>query len=238
MAAELQRTKTFLERVVDSSVDGIVAADMRGTIILFNRGAERITGWRAPEVIDRMHIGTLYGSKEDAREVMKRLRVPAHGGVGRVNQGRVRLRDRDGDDIPVTVSAAIIYDGEREVATCGIFTDLRERMRIEERLAQTQEKLLLSEKQAIVSEISGAMAHELNQPLTSVMGYAELLRKTIGEDARIRGYVETILQETERMAALVKKIGNLSRYETKRYVGGTQILDLDRSAGDEERNRR
>ena len=111
-------------------------------------------------------------------------------------------------------------------------------MRIEERLAQTQEKLLLSEKQAIVSEISGAMAHELNQPLTSVMGYAELLRKTIGEDARIRGYVETILQETERMAALVKKIGNLSRYETKRYVGGTQILDLDRSAGDEERNRR
>ncbi|MBI5487717.1 MAG: PAS domain S-box protein [Deltaproteobacteria bacterium] len=236
MAAELHRIKTFLERVVDSSVDGIAAADMRGTIILFNRGAERITGWRAPEVVGRMHIGTLYGSQEDARTIMGRLRSPDHGGVGRLIQSRVRLRGRDGEDIPVAVSASIIYEGESEVATCGIFTDLRERMRIEERLAQVQEKLLLSEKQAIVSEISGAMAHELNQPLTSVMGYAELLRKTVGDDGRVRGYVETILQETERMAELVKKIGNLSRYETKRYVGGAQILDLDRSAGDQGRN--
>jgi signal transduction histidine kinase len=76
------------------------------------------------------------------------------------------------------------------------------------------------------------MAHELNQPLTSVMGYAELLRKTAGEDPRSRGYVETILRETERMAELVKKIGRLTKYETKRYVGGAQILDLDRSADD------
>jgi signal transduction histidine kinase len=142
------------------------------------------------------------------------------------------VRGREGEEIPVAVSASIIYDGDREVATCGIFTDLRERMRIEERLAQTQEKLLLSEKQAIVSEISGAMAHELNQPLTSVMGYAELLRKTVGEDPRCRGYVETILGETERMAELVKKIGRLTKYETKRYVGGAQILDLDRSVDD------
>jgi PAS domain S-box-containing protein len=232
MAAELNRTKTFLERVVDSSVDGIVAADMKGTIILFNRGAERITGWRAPEVVGKTHISKLYGSLEQAREIMARLRVPEHGGVGRLTQSRITLRGREGEEIPVAVSASIIYDGAREVATCGIFTDLRERMRIEERLAQTQEKLLLSEKQAIVSEISGAMAHELNQPLTSVMGYAELLRKTAGEDPRSRGYVETILRETERMAELVKKIGRLSKYETKRYVGGAQILDLDRSADD------
>jgi signal transduction histidine kinase len=73
------------------------------------------------------------------------------------------------------------------------------------------------------------MAHELNQPLTSVMGYAELLRKTLADDARTLGFVETILRETERMAELVKKIGRLTKYETKRYVGGAQILDLDRS---------
>jgi PAS domain S-box-containing protein len=236
MAAELQRTKTFLERVVDSSVDGIVAADMKGTIILFNRGAERITGWRAPEVVGSMHIATLYGSLEQAREIMARLRSPDHGGTGRLIQSRVLVRGRESEEISVAVSASIIYDGEREVATCGIFTDLRERMRIEERLAQTQEKLLLTEKQAIVSEISGAMAHELNQPLTSVMGYAELLRKTVADDARARGYTETILAETERMAELVKKIGRLTKYETKRYVGGAQILDLDRSTDDSKRD--
>jgi len=229
LAHELQRTKTFLERVLDSSPDAIVAADMRGTILLFNRAAERLTGHRAEEVVGRMHVERLYGSQDQAREIMARLRSPEHGGVGRLAQTRTSIRNRAGEEIAVALSAAVIYDGDREVATCGIFTDLRERMRIEERLAQTQERLAMTEKQAIVSEIAGAMAHELNQPLTSVMGYAELLRKTLAADDRGRAYVETILRETERIAELVKKIGRLGRYETKGYVGGTQILDLDRS---------
>ncbi|MBN1773761.1 MAG: PAS domain S-box protein [Deltaproteobacteria bacterium] len=229
LAHELQRTKTFLERVLDSSPDAIVAADMHGTILLFNRAAERLTGHRAEEVLGRMHIDQLYGSRDQARELMARLRAADQGGIGRLAPTRSTVRSRGGDEITVAVSAAVIYEEGQEVATCGIFTDLRDRMRIEERLAQTQERLALTEKQAIVSEISGAMAHELNQPLTSVMGYAELLRKTLAEDARGRAYVETILRETERMAELVKKIGRLGRYETKGYVGGTQILDLDRS---------
>jgi PAS domain S-box-containing protein len=205
---------------------------MKGRIILFNRGAERIMGYRAAEVVGRMHIEKLYGSREAARDLMRRLRDSGHGGVGRLTQTRVRVRNRDGEEVPVALSAAIIYEGERELATCGIFTDLRERLQIEERLAQTQEKLLLTEKQAIVSEISGAMAHEINQPLTSVMGYAELLRRTLPDDSRATGYVDTILRETERMAELVKKIGRLTKYETTRYVGEAQILDLERSTDD------
>jgi len=229
LAHELQRTKTFLERVLDSSPDAIVAADMRGTILLFNRAAERLTGHRAEEVVGRMHVERLYGSRDQAREIMAHLRSAEQGGVGRLAPTRTSIRNRAGEEIAVAVSAAVIYDEGREVATCGIFTDLRDRMRIEERLAQTQERLAMTEKQAIVSEIAGAMAHELNQPLTSVMGYAELLRKTLAADDRGRAYVETILRETERIAELVKKIGRLGRYETKGYVGDTQILDLDRS---------
>lgn len=229
LAHELQRTKTFLERVLDSSPDAIVAADMHGTILLFNRAAERLTGHRAEEVVGRMHIERLYGSRDQAREIMAHLRSAEQGGVGRLAPTRTSIRNRAGEEITVAVSAAVIYDEGREVATCGIFTDLRDRMRIEERLAQTQERLAMTEKQAIVSEIAGAMAHELNQPLTSVMGYTELLRKTLAADHRGRPYVETILRETERIAELVKKIGRLGRYETKGYVGGTQILDLDRS---------
>ena len=45
---------------------------------------------------------------------------------------------------------------------------------MEERLASAQEKLAVSEKQAVAMELAGAAAHELNQPLTSVMGYAQI----------------------------------------------------------------
>jgi signal transduction histidine kinase len=63
------------------------------------------------------------------------------------------------------------------------------------------------------------------------MGYAELLlRKTEPEDPR-RHALQVLVREAERMAEIVRKIGQITRYETKSYVGSTQILDLDRSTG-------
>jgi signal transduction histidine kinase len=105
---------------------------------------------------------------------------------------------------------------------------------MEQRLLQAQEKLLVTEKQALVAELAGAAAHELNQPLTSVMGYAELLKKKMGPDEPYHRAVDTILAEAARMAEIVKKIGRITKYETKPYVGSAQILDLEKASGQEQ----
>ena len=84
------------------------------------------------------------------------------------------------------MTASIIYEGEREVATVGIFTDLRDRMQLERKLSDAETRLEESEKNAVIVALAGTAAHELNQPLTSVMGYAELLkRKLEGERLRL-----------------------------------------------------
>ena len=101
---------------------------------------------------------------------------------------------------------------------------------LEESLAQAQERLILSEKQAVVAELAGTTAHELNQPLTSVMGYAELLLKRMAPDDANRRAVDIVLREAARMAEIVRKIGKITKYETKAYVGGTTILDLEKSS--------
>ena len=62
------------------------------------------------------------------------------------------------------------------------------------------------------------------------MGYAELLRKRMTSDDPHFRAVDTILREAERMAEIVRKIGRITRYETKAYVGGAQILDLEKSS--------
>jgi signal transduction histidine kinase len=137
---------------------------------------------------------------------------------------------KSGQLIPVALSASIIYESDQEVATVGILSDLRERLFIEERLLKTEERLAWSEKQALVVELAGTAAHELNQPLTSVMGYAQLLHRQLPtEYSEIHEYAEVLVREAERMAEIVRKIGHITRYETKNYVGETRILDLDRA---------
>ncbi len=226
---ELRKTKDFLERLIDSTVDAIIAADTRGQIILFNQGAERIFGYTAADVVGKMPVWQLYPDGV-ARHVMKMLRSTSYGGVGRLEQTRRELVTKDGGLVPVNMTASIIYEDGREVASVGIFSDLRERIRIEQRLLQAQAKLQVTEKQAVLAELAGATAHELNQPLTSILGYAQLIVRQSDPDASHLRAVGVILREGERMAGIVKKIGRITKYETKEYVGGASILDLDKSS--------
>ena len=130
------------------------------------------------------------------------------------------------------MSAAVLHDGERELGVFGIFSDLRVQQEMEARLAQAQEKLAETEKQALVAELAGTTAHELNQPLTSLLGLSEVLRRGLESEHPLRATVEAVMREAERIAEIVRKLGRITRYETKAYVGGAKNVDLDRSSGD------
>jgi len=224
VAAELVKTKDFLQKVIDSSVDGIITADLRGKVILFNRAAERIYGRAASEAVGgRVHA--LY-PKGGATRIMKMIRA----GGGRVQGVRTEILDSMGAVIPVLFSGALMYEGDTPVGSVGIFTDLREKMQMEARLQKAQEQISAQERQAIVAELAGAAAHELNQPLTSVLNYALLLRRVLDEGTPGASAAEVIASEAERMAEIVRKIGKITRYETKSYVGKQNILDLDRAS--------
>jgi PAS domain S-box-containing protein len=229
LADELRHTKDFLERLIDSSVDAIVAADMQGRIILFNKGAEALFGYGAPQALSGMHVNQLYPNGV-AQRIMKQLRSPELGGRGRLSVCRQDVVNRTGQLVPVNMTASIVYEGGREVASVGIFTDLRDRMELERKLSDVETRLEESEKNAVIVALAGTAAHELNQPLTSVMGYAELLKRRLKEEDTSYKPVDIIYREAERMAEIVRKIGRITRYETKAYMGSQQILDLDKAS--------
>lgn len=233
MAEELKQTTDFLERLIDSSVDAVIAADLKGNIMLFNKAAEAICSYTAAEVVGKLHVTQLY-PEGVAKELMVKLRSGEHGGKGRLSTSRVEILSRAGERIPVNMTASIIYEGTRETATVGIFTDLRDRLNLERRLTDAEARLLESEKNAVIVALAGTAAHELNQPLTSVMGYAELLKRKIKDTDPSFRAVDIIHREAERMAEIVKKIGKITRFETKAYVGSAQIVDLDKAAGHED----
>jgi PAS domain S-box-containing protein len=225
-ARELASTKEFLSSLIESSPDAIIAARLDGTIALFNSAAERILGYSRADVIGKKSVTELYPSGY-ARDVMRRIRAAPER---RIESVRSEVVASSGERIPIHLSAALVTEHGAEVASVGMFTDLRERLKIEETVAQMQRQLAQTEKQMIVAELAGAAAHELNQPLTAIQGYAELMQKKAEPESPTARGAAVILRESERMAEIVRKIGRITRYETKHYVGGTKIIDLERSS--------
>jgi PAS domain S-box-containing protein len=233
---ELRRTTEFLERVIDSSVDAIVSSDMTGRVLLFNRAAARIFGYEPADVIGKLNVERLYPAGV-AREVMRKIRSPDHGGPRRLEDYRVDMMGSRGETIPVNISAALIMDNDRPIGSVGVFTDVRDKIRMESRLQLAQEELREREKSLALAELAGTTAHELNQPLTGVIGYAEILMRQIKPDSPFAPALEVILSESQRMASIVKKIGKITRYETRNYLGDTNILDLDKAAPESKEER-
>ena len=236
LADELRQTKDFLERLIDSSVDAIIAADMTGSIILFNKGAEAICGYTAAEAIGKLNVSQPLPARRRAKEVMAKLRSPELRRQGRLtvdprrrsSSQRGELRARQHDRFDRLRGQAARRPRSASSPTFATEADTRAEA-VGRRDAPAE-----SEKNAVIVALAGTAAHELNQPLTSVMGYAELLKRKIKETDFAYRPVDIIHREAERMAEIVRKIGKITRFETKSYVGTTQIVDLDKAAAHEE----
>lgn len=106
---------------------------------------------------------------------------------------------------------------------------LRELERANTHLRQAREQEVQTERLRTAVEMAGAAAHKLNQPLTSIVCYADILLKKLSPDDEDYKALKSICEESERMAMILRKMAELPKVRTSEYVGGTQIVDLDRS---------
>ena len=230
---ELRRTKEFLEKLVDNTVDAVVAMDMKGRFILFNKGAEALSGYSAQEALSSLTAAHFFPSEGVNLDLLERMRSAQHGGPGRLALIRQEILTKSGERVPVNMTGSILYEGTCEVATVGILRDLRDRVQLERKLSDATLRLERSERSAEMIALAGTAAHELNQPLTSVLGYAELLKRKLAPDDYAWAKVDIIHKEAERMKEIVRKIGRITRFETKAYVGEARILDLERASDED-----
>lgn len=227
MEKELREAHDFLDKIIRSSPNAIMATDMNGNIIIWNRGAEEILGYRAEEVIGKMNIEQIYPEKM-AKEVMKMMRSPEYGDAGRLRSYPIVYVRRDGGIIEGNLSSAIIYDAQgKEIASVGIFVDLRERLDMECELRETQEKLLQSEKLAAMGRLTSQIAHELNNPLYGIMNTLELLKTEVPADNKRRKILDMALSETVRLTDLLRKMLSFSKpeEEERQLTDVNQVLE-------------
>jgi PAS domain S-box-containing protein len=223
MHEQLKKTNIFLNNIIRCSVDGIVVIDTKGSPLIFSEGAERILGYQAGEIIaDRKRLHRFY-PLQLAREMMRRMRSDEYGPPDRLNTTEITFYNKDGEEVPVRFSAAIIRDKGQEVGSVGIFSDLREHRRMQKKLEETQNQLLQAEKIASLGQLAAGVAHEINNPLAGILIYAQILQREMEEDDAGRQHLKEIISQTLRCKEIVTRLLEFSR----RSLGQRNLVDVN-----------
>lgn len=220
---ELRHRNAFLNGLIESSVDGIIAADMKGNIILFNKGAQNLLGYTEQEALESLHTTKLY-TEGTAHEIMRKMRMEEFGGMGKCLKHRVIGLNKDGQEIPISLSGSIIYDADgNESANFGIFTDQRQVEEMQQCLRDKQMELIKSEKMASLGRLSAGVAHEINNPLSGVLIYANLVLEELDGESQIKTDIERIISETTRCKGIVRELLDFARQD----ASSSEMIDIN-----------
>ena len=218
MEARTRKALDFLDQIIACNPNAIMAADLKGEVIIWNQGAEETFGYSAQEVIGKINITDIY-PKGVAKQVMKLMRSRDNGGAGKLKSYPITFISRGGENLEGSLSASLLHDEkDRETASVGIFVDLRERLDMERTLGETQQHLLQSEKLAAMGRLTSQIAHELNNPLFGIMNTLELMKTEISPGNKRRRLLDMSLSETIRLADMLKKMLSFSRPDQEEKI--------------------
>lgn len=211
----LHRSNAFLENLILSAVDCVIASDMTGKILIFSDSAVELFGYGTKEALERVDVRQLY---EDgvAYEVMARLRSEDHGGIGKLKGYPVNVVTATGETIPIRLYASIVFEGHQEVATIGFFHDRRERLRMEKEMERTQIQLLQAEKMVSLGKLAAGVAHQLNNPLAGITLFTRIVLDEYELEERAQEDLRRVLKETNRCRDTVRELLEFSRQTRQR----------------------
>jgi two-component system sensor kinase FixL len=208
MRAEQQSAERF-RAVIDNAHDAIIAIDEAGRIEMFNAAAERIFGYRPDEVVGRnvnMLMPQPYHREHDGY-----LRNYIQTGKAKIiGTGReVEAKHKDGTVFPIDLSIGEIR-GARP-GFIGIIRDITERYQGERRVRELTAELVHISRLSAMGQLSSSLAHELNQPLTAIMNYAEAARQMVeigGERSlpKVQEFLAKTGEQAERAGQIIRRL--------------------------------
>ena len=212
--AELIQTKNFLQNILDSSIDGIIATDLQGRVISTTPNIKDLIGYDQDEVIGKK-ANTFYGKGvEDEKKIMSELMAK-----GELRNHEMKLRKKEGGLIDVNISASLLRDEKGEIiGTLGIYRDINDKKKLEAQVLQ-------SHKMEAIGTLAGGIAHDFNNLLMGIQGYTSLMLLDIGSMHPHYERLKGIEQQVKSGAELTKLLLSFARggkYEVK----PTNINDL------------
>lgn len=159
---EIKRRYEFEDKLVQRSIDGIVATDKVKNIIIFNPAAEEMFGYTVNEAKSAMNAGNFYpeGISQKISDVFAgKDRKASDIFVG----DEAFVTAKSGEAVPVRFSCAMLYEGDKPIGSVGFFQDLRKIKRLEK-------ELIKSERLAAIGQTVAGLAHGVKNILNGLKG--------------------------------------------------------------------
>ncbi len=212
----LREARLQLAAVVECSSDAIISTDMDGAITHWNQGAEQLYGYSSEEVIGKS-IALLMPPErsDDFSEIMQKL-----GNGGRVEHYETIRQGKDGTrhDVSTSVSPVLNIDG-KVVGTAAIARDIGDRK-------QAEEALRKAEKLSATGRLAASVAHELNNPLETLLNLVYLLQRNESLDSTARECVNIAEEELRRATHVTRQMLAFHRHSSKpTLVNLPEVLD-------------
>jgi len=202
---EVRQTTERYRALVETMYDGVLTVDLRERIVFANAAFAQLVG--IPEtLVPGRPLGSILEPQDLA---LFRSEAALHEG-GRHARFETQIRASSGELIPVHVSASPFRDDDPLRGCFAVVRDLREHKKAERERKAMQEQLMQAEKLSALGELISGIAHELNNPLTGVMGYSQLLLGS-GVSAESKGNLEKIHREAVRCQKIVQNLLTFAR---------------------------
>jgi PAS domain S-box-containing protein len=217
-----------LAAIVENSDDAIVSKDLHSIIRSWNRGAERMFGYTADEMVGRS-IRTIIPEERWSEEddVLRQLRSG-----NRVDHFETVRRRKDGTQVHVSLTISPIRSAAGVVVGASkIARDITERRQAEAERAQLlereqQARVEIERASRLKDDFLAVLSHELRTPLNAVMGYTQLLMSGALKTGDIAHAYQAIQRNAQAQARLVESLLDLSRILAGKLELNSEVLDL------------
>src|SRR6266480_1390086 len=197
--AERRRAEEQYRRLFEHELAGVGVVSLDGRFLACNPAFARILGYDSPEDLMMHDVSAIYAHSEDRQGVLARLQE-----TGRLVSFENRLRRKDGREVWVLANMALVPGESGEQVIESTFVDISERKQLEQQLWQSQ-------KLDALGSLAGGVAHDFNNVLTAILGYADLVLLDLPADSPHRKDLEEISKAAQRAGELTGQLLTFSR---------------------------
>ena len=202
----LRRSEENYRQLIEAAQDAIICIDEKGIIFLWNESAEKIFGYSKYEIIGQPLTTIVPEKYQTAYQEGFNLFSTSDKNTISDKPVEVSGITKAGVIIPTELSVSSYKAENEQLALIGIVRDLTERKRIED-------ILLRSEKLKSMGMITSGIAHEFNNILAIVKGFATQIKKKCGNDEKLEKRVDTIIKATNDGVEIVRRMREYTNLE-------------------------